>query len=184
MSKMGISTYQSYCGAQIFDAVGLSQKFVEKFFKGTASQIEGVGIEEIAKETFIRHEQAYSNLEILEHTLDVGGDYAVRKRGEVHAWNADEVTNLQHAVRNNSFKQFKDYSRSIDQQDERLLTIRGLFRLKTAEELGKKRIELDEVESAKEIVKRFATGAMSYGSISAEAHENLAIAMNLSLIHI
>ena len=178
MSKMGISTYQSYCGAQIFDAVGLSQIFVDKFFKGTASQIQGIGIEEIARETVIRHEQAYSNLEILKHTLDVGGDYAVRKRGEVHAWNSDEVTNLQHAVRNNSFQQFKDYTRSIDEQDEKLLTIRGLFRLKTAEEIGTKKVDLDEVESAKEIVKRFATGAMSYGSISAEAHENLAIAMN------
>ncbi len=178
MSKMGISTYQSYCGAQIFDAVGLSQTLVDKFFKGTASQIQGVGIEEISKETFIRHEQAYSNLEILKHTLDVGGDYAVRKRGEVHAWNSDEVTNLQHAVRNNSFEQFKDYTRSMDEQDKRLLTIRGLFRLKTAEETGRKKLKLEEVENVKDIVKRFATGAMSYGSISAEAHENLAIAMN------
>ena len=101
--------------------------------------------------------QKYSNLEILKHTLDVGGDYAVRKRGEVHAWNSDYFTNLQHSVRNNSFKQFKDYTRSIDEQDERLLTIRGLFRFKTSEEIGNKRVNLDEVESAKEIVKRFAT---------------------------
>ncbi len=178
MSKMGISTYQSYCGAQIFDAVGLSEEFVNAHFKGTSTQINGVGINEIAKETIIRHEEAYSNLEVLRDSLDVGGDYAVRKRGEVHAWSADEITNLQHAVRSNSFDKFKEYTKSMDEQEERLFTIRGLFRLKEADETGRKPITVDEVEPAKEIVKRFATGAMSYGSISAEAHENLAIAMN------
>jgi glutamate synthase (NADPH/NADH) large chain len=178
MSKMGISTYQSYCGAQIFDAVGLSQKFADEYFKGTSSQIEGIGIEEIAKETVNRHKEAYSNLEVLKYDLDVGGDYAVRKRGEAHVWNAEEVTNLQHSVRNNSYEQFKLYTKSIDEQDEKLLTIRGLFRLKPAEETGRLKLRLEEIEDAKEIVKRFATGAMSYGSISAEAHENLAIAMN------
>ena len=101
MSKMGISTYQSYCGAQIFDAVGLSEEFVSKYFKGTSTQISGVGINEIAKETISRHDEAYSNLEVLRDSLDVGGDYAVRKRGEVHAWSSDEITNLQHAVRSN-----------------------------------------------------------------------------------
>ena len=178
MSKMGISTYQSYCGAQIFDAVGLSEEFVSKYFKGTSTQISGIGINEIAKETITRHEEAYSNLEVLRDSLDVGGDYAVRKRGEVHAWNSDEITNLQHAVRSNSFDTFKEYSRSMDEQEERLFTIRGLFRLKDSSETGRNSIKIDEVEPAKEIVKRFATGAMSYGSISAEAHENLAIAMN------
>ncbi len=178
MSKMGISTYQSYCGAQIFDAVGLSEEFVNAYFKGTSTQISGVGIKEIAKETIIRHEEAYSNLEVLRDSLDVGGDYAVRKRGEVHAWSSDEITNLQHAVRSNSFDKFKEYTKSMDEQEERLFTIRGLFRLKEADETGRKPITVDEVEPAKEIVKRFATGAMSYGSISAEAHENLAIAMN------
>ena len=178
MSKMGISTYQSYCGAQIFDAVGLSEEFVNEYFKGTSTQISGVGINEIAKETITRHEEAYSNLEVLRDSLDVGGDYAVRKRGEVHAWSSDEITNLQHAVRSNSFDKFKEYSNSMDEQEERLFTIRGLFRLKEADETGRSVVNLDEVEPAKEIVKRFATGAMSYGSISAEAHENLAIAMN------
>ena len=178
MSKMGISTYQSYCGAQIFDAVGLSEEFVNAYFKGTSTQISGVGINEIGQETIIRHEEAYSNLEVLRDSLDVGGDYAVRKKGEVHAWSADEITNLQHAVRSNSFDKFKDYTKSMDEQEERLFTIRGLFRLKEANETGRKPITVDEVEPAKEIVKRFATGAMSYGSISAEAHENLAIAMN------
>ena len=115
---------------------------------------------------------------IRDSSLDVGGDYAVRKRGEVHAWSSDEITNLQHAVRSNSFDTFKEYSRSMDEQEERLFTIRGLFRLKDSSETGRNSIKIDEVEPAKEIVKRFATGAMSYGSISAEAHENLAIAMN------
>ncbi len=178
MSKMGISTYQSYCGAQIFDAVGLSEEFVNKYFKGTSTQISGVGINEIAKETITRHKEAYSNLEVLRDSLDVGGDYAVRKRGEVHAWSSEEITNLQHAVRSNSFDTFKEYSRSMDEQEERLFTIRGLFRLKDSSETGRNSIKIDEVEPAKDIVKRFATGAMSYGSISAEAHENLAIAMN------
>ena len=178
MSKMGISTYQSYCGAQIFDAVGLSEDFVRDYFKGTSTQISGVGLNEIAKETITRHDEAYSNLEVLRDSLDVGGDYAVRKRGEVHAWSSDEIANLQHAVRSNSFDTFKEYSKSMDEQEERLFTIRGLFRLKEAGETGRKVVKIDEVEPAKEIVKRFATGAMSYGSISAEAHENLAIAMN------
>ncbi len=178
MSKMGISTYQSYCGAQIFDAVGLSDEFVSEYFKGTSTQISGVGISEIARETITRHEEAYSNLELLRDSLDVGGDYAVRKRGEVHAWSSDEITNLQHAVRSNSFDKFKEYTKSMDEQEERLFTIRGLFRLKEAGETGRNFINIDEVEPAKDIVKRFATGAMSYGSISAEAHENLAIAMN------
>jgi len=178
MSKMGISTYQSYCGAQIFDAVGLSSKFISQYFTGTATTIEGIGLEEIAKETFERHRAAYGNVPILSHALDVGGDYALRQRGEIHAWTSDEVTNLQHAVRGNSQDNYRAYAQSINGHQERLLTIRGLFRLKPAEETGRKPIDLDQVEPAADIVKRFATGAMSYGSISAEAHENLAIAMN------
>ncbi|MEL6503955.1 MAG: glutamate synthase large subunit [Pseudomonadota bacterium] len=178
MSKMGISTYQSYCGAQIFDAIGLSEDFIADFFTGTASQIGGIGLKEIAKETFDRHQAAYGDVPVLRNTLEVGGDYALRQRGEAHVWTSDEVTNLQHAVRGNSQDNYRDYAKSINDQQERLLTIRGLFRLRKAEETGRKPLSLDEVEPAREIVKRFSTGAMSYGSISAEAHETLAIAMN------
>ena len=178
MSKMGISTYQSYCGAQIFDAVGLSTGFIDQYFSGTASKIEGVGIDQISKEAFIRHDMAYNDIPILRHSLDVGGEYAVRHRGEAHAWTSDEVTYLQHATRLGNVNDYKEYAKLINDHDKRLLTIRGLFRLKDAEECGKTSIQINEVEPATEIVKRFATGAMSYGSISAEAHENLAIAMN------
>ena len=178
MSKMGISTYQSYCGAQIFDAVGLSTEFIDQYFSGTASKIEGVGIDQISKEAFIRHDMAYNDIPILRHSLDVGGEYAVRHRGEAHAWTSDEVTYLQHATRLGNVNDYKEYAKLINDHDKRLLTIRGLFRLKEAEECGKTSIPINEVEPATEIVKRFATGAMSYGSISAEAHENLAIAMN------
>ena len=178
MSKMGISTYQSYCGAQIFDAVGLSSDFVNQYFTGTATTIEGVGLNEIARETFERHRAAYSEVPVLKYDLDVGGDYGLRQRGETHAWTSDEVTNLQHAVRGNSLENYKAFAKSINDHHERLLTIRGLFRLRPAEETGRTSIPLDQIEPAAEIVKRFSTGAMSYGSISAEAHENLAIAMN------
>ncbi|MEM8750335.1 MAG: glutamate synthase large subunit [Pseudomonadota bacterium] len=178
MSKMGISTYQSYCGAQIFDAIGLSSEFVKDYFTGTASQIEGIGLDEIAKETFERHREAYGDVPVLRNALDVGGDYALRQRGEAHAWTSDEVTNLQHAVRGNSKERYRAFAESINKQSERLLTMRGLFRLRSAEETGRTPLSLNEVESASEIVKRFATGAMSYGSISAEAHETLALAMN------
>ncbi len=184
MSKMGISTYQSYCGAQIFDAIGLSSGFIKQYFTGTATQIEGIGLEEIAKETFERHREAYADIPVLRHSLDVGGDYALRQRGEIHAWTSDEITNLQHAVRNpdresdDARQNYRAFADSINKQSERLLTIRGLFQLRPASETGRQSIDLDQVEPASEIVKRFATGAMSYGSISAEAHENLAIAMN------
>ena len=178
MSKMGISTYQSYCGAQIFDAVGLSTKFVDKYFTGTATQIEGVGLPEIAAETFNRHEDAFGLNPVLKNALDVGGDYALRIRGEAHVWNADTVSNLQHAVRGNSVEKYRMFAKHINEQSERLKTMRGLFRIKTAEDMGRKPVDLDEVESAKSIVKRFSTGAMSFGSISREAHTTLAIAMN------
>ncbi|MDD9910413.1 MAG: glutamate synthase large subunit [Ahrensia sp.] len=184
MSKMGISTYQSYCGAQIFDAIGLSSAFVAEYFTGTATQIEGIGLDEIARETCARHREAYGDVPVLRNALDVGGDYALRQRGEDHVWTSDEVTNLQHAVRNadrtsqSAQDNYNAFADSINKQSQRLLTIRGLFRLKDAEETGRAPIDIDDVEPASEIVKRFSTGAMSYGSISAEAHENLAIAMN------
>jgi glutamate synthase (NADPH/NADH) large chain len=178
MSKMGISTYQSYCGAQIFDAIGLSTDFVDRYFTGTATQIEGVGLAEIAEETFRRHEDAFGINPVLKTSLDVGGDYAMRIRGEAHVWTAETVSNLQHAVRGNSVDKYRAFATHINQQSERLKTMRGLFKIKTADDMGRKPIELDEVEPAKAIVKRFSTGAMSFGSISREAHTTLAIAMN------
>ena len=178
MSKMGISTYQSYCGAQIFDAVGLSTDFVKKYFTGTATQIEGVGLIEIANEAFHRHEDAFGENPVFRAALDVGGEYAQRIRGEAHVWNAETVSNLQHAVRGNSKDKYLAYARLINEQSERLKTMRGLFRIRSAEEMGRKPVPLEEVEPAAAIVKRFATGAMSFGSISREAHTTLAIAMN------
>ena len=178
MSKMGISTYQSYCGAQIFDAVGLKSEFVAKYFTGTATRIEGVGLDEIAEETVRRHRDAFSDAPIYRSMLDVGGDYAVRVRGEDHVWTAATVAALQHAVRGNSYDKYRQYAEVINDQSERLFTIRGLFRLKFAHEDGRPAIATEEVEPAQEIVKRFSTGAMSYGSISREAHTTLAIAMN------
>ena len=178
MSKMGISTYQSYCGAQIFDAVGLRQNFVDKYFTGTHTRIEGVGLAEIAEETVRRHRDAFSDAPIYKSMLDVGGDYAVRMRGEDHVWTAETVARLQHAVRGNSQEHYRAFAKIVNDQTERLLTIRGLFRIGTAEEDGRSPVPLDEVEPAKNIVRRFSTGAMSFGSISREAHTTLAIAMN------
>jgi glutamate synthase (NADPH/NADH) large chain len=178
MSKMGISTYQSYCGAQIFDAVGLKQDFVDRYFTGTHTRIEGVGLAEIAEETVRRHRDAFSDAPVYRSMLDVGGDYAVRVRGEDHVWNAETVKRLQHAVRGNSREHYRAFAAIVNDQTERLLTIRGLFRIKSAEEDGRKPVPLDEVEPAKNIVRRFSTGAMSFGSISREAHTTLAIAMN------
>src|SRR5215216_1204148 len=178
MSKMGISTYQSYCGAQIFDAVGLKSDFVDKYFTGTATRIEGVGLEEIAQETAWRHADAFGNSPVLRHFLEVGGEYMFRLRGEAHAWTPETVATLQHAVRGNSYDRYRGYARVIDEQSEQFLTIRGLFRIKSAEEDARAPVPLDEIEPAKEIVKRFSTGAMSFGSISREAHTTLAIAMN------
>jgi len=178
MSKMGISTYQSYCGAQIFDAVGLSSEFVKKYFTGTATQIEGVGLVEIANESFQRHEDAFGENPVFRAALDVGGDYAQRMRGEAHVWNAETVANLQHAVRGNSRDKYQAYARLINEQSERLKTMRGLFRIRAAAEMGRQPVAIEEVEPAAKIVKRFSTGAMSFGSISREAHTTLAIAMN------
>jgi glutamate synthase (NADPH/NADH) large chain len=178
MSKMGISTYQSYCGAQIFDAVGLKADFVAKYFAGTHTRIEGVGLAEIAEETAQRHAEAFGDSPVYKNALDVGGEYAYRTRGEDHAWTAESVSLLQHAARGNSQERYKTFAKILNEQSERLLTLRGLFRVKTAEDEKRKPVPLAEVEPAKEIVKRFATGAMSFGSISREAHTTLAIAMN------
>ncbi|MCC6918677.1 MAG: glutamate synthase large subunit [Alphaproteobacteria bacterium] len=174
MSKMGISTFQSYCGAQIFDAVGLSSAFVEKYFTGTATTIEGAGMAEIAEEAVARHQAAFGDNPIYRTMLDVGGDYAFRLRGEDHAWTPESVGKLQHAVRGNLTNEYEAFAATINEQNERLLTIRGLMEFKWADQP----VPLDEVEPASEIVKRFATGAMSFGSISREAHTTLAIAMN------
>lgn len=178
MSKMGISTYQSYCGAQIFDAVGLSSRFVDQYFTGTATTIEGVDLDEIAEETVRRHASAFGNDPVLANTLEFGGEYAVRLRGESHVWTSETVSTLQHAVRKGSFETFGQYSKLVNREAERAQTIRGLFKLRMAGETGRKPVPIEEVEPAKEIVKRFSTGAMSFGSISREAHTTLARAMN------
>jgi glutamate synthase (NADPH/NADH) large chain len=178
MSKMGISTYQSYCGAQIFDAVGLAKDFVKRYFFGTYSLVGGVGLAEIAEETVRRHREAFGEAPTLKTMLDVGGEYAVRLRGEAHAWTAPVVAALQHAVRGNAQDKYREYARMLNDQSRRLLTIRGLFRIRSAEEIGRAPVPIDEVEPAASIVRRFSTGAMSYGSISREAHTTLAIAMN------
>ncbi len=178
MAKMGISTYQSYCGAQIFDAIGLRSSFVRKYFTGTHTQIEGIGLREIARETVDRHKEAFGDSPVLSTALEVGGEYAYRIRGEAHVWRPSVVADLQHAVRGNLPDKYRDFAAQVNDQSEQLLTMRGLFRIRRAEELGRKPVPLAEVEPASEIVKRFATGAMSYGSISREAHTTLAIAMN------
>ena len=174
MSKMGISTYQSYCGAQIFDAVGLSTQFVADYFYGTPTTIEGAGLAEIAEESVRRHKLAFGNSPVYANQLDVGGDYMYRIRGEDHMWTPETVSALQHAVRGNSQDRYRQFAAAINDQDERLITPRSLFTIKQAATP----IPIDEVEPASEIVKRFATGAMSFGSISREAHTTLAIAMN------
>jgi glutamate synthase (NADPH) large chain len=175
MSKMGISTVQSYRGAQIFEAVGLNKELVEKYFTGTASRIEGVGFDVIARETLERHKRAYPDRDVPVPALDVGGQYQWRRDGEYHLFNPDTVHKLQYAVRTGNYKMFKEYSKLVDDQSKRLCTLRGLFDFKSE---GRTPVPISEVEPASEIVKRFASGAMSYGSISKEAHENLAIAMN------
>jgi glutamate synthase (NADPH/NADH) large chain len=174
MSKMGISTFQSYCGAQIFDAVGLSRAFIEKYFTGTQSAVDGVGLKEIAEETVQRHKLAFGDLQYLQNALDPGGEYAYRIRGEDHMWTPDTVAKLQHAARSGNFETYEEFSKLMNDQSERLMTLRGLFELKKS----KNPVPLAEVEPASEIVKRFASGAMSFGSISREAHTTLAIAMN------
>jgi glutamate synthase (NADPH/NADH) large chain len=178
MSKMGISTYQSYCGGQVFDAIGLKSEFVAKYFTGTATMIEGVGIEEIAEETRRRHFLAFSSDPVLANALEVGGEYMFRKRGEAHLWSPDAVAKLQHAVRQSDPANFAEYSAMVNDKTSRAQTIRGLFKIKMADEAGRTPVPVEHVESAADIVKRFSTGAMSFGSISREAHATLAVAMN------
>ena len=179
MSKMGISTYMSYTGAQIFEAIGLSEELVDKYFQGTASNIGGIGVFEIAEEAIHLHQLAFSDDPVLANMLDAGGEYAFRVRGEDHMWTPDSIAKLQHSTRtgpeNGGYQTYKEYANLINDQSKRHMTLRGLFEFKLE---PAKAIDLSEVESAKEIVKRFATGAMSLGSISTEAHATLAIAMN------
>jgi glutamate synthase (NADPH/NADH) large chain len=175
MSKMGISTYMSYTGAQIFEAVGLSSSLVEKYFTGTTSSVEGIGVFEVAEEAIRLHQSAFSADPVLAEALDAGGEYAFRVRGEEHMWTPDAVAKLQHSTRANSYSTYKEYAQIINDQSQRHMTFRGLFDLRVD---PSKSVPIDEVEPAKEIVKRFATGAMSLGSISTEAHTTLAIAMN------
>ena len=175
MSKMGVSTYMSYCGAQLFEAIGLSSETVNKYFTGTPSRVEGIGVVEIAEEAIRMHRAAFSADPVLANALDAGGEYAWRARGEEHMWTPDAIAKLQHSTRANNFSTYKEYAQIINDQSRRHLTLRGLFEFKID---PAKAIALDEVESAAEIVKRFATGAMSLGSISTEAHATLAIAMN------
>jgi len=181
MSKMGISTQQSYRGAQIFEAVGLEQGLVNEFFTRTPSRIGGIGLEGIAAETFTRHEHAWPKTSVPQTLeLDVGGRYQWRRKGESHMLSPDVVASLQRSTQINSRAEFKKYQQMIDEQQTKLLTLRGLLDFQWADDGpdGLRAVPLDDVEPAKEIVKRFATGAMSYGSISKEAHETLAIAMN------
>ncbi|MFF1690078.1 MULTISPECIES: glutamate synthase large subunit [unclassified Streptomyces] len=176
MSKMGISTVASYRGAQVFEAVGLDEAFVEKYFNGTATKIGGAGLDVIAQEVAARHAKAYpaSGIAPAHRALDIGGEYQWRREGEPHLFDPETVFRLQHATRNRRYDIFKKYTGRVNEQSERLMTLRGLFGFKS----GREAISIDEVEPASEIVKRFSTGAMSYGSISKEAHETLAIAMN------
>jgi glutamate synthase (NADPH/NADH) large chain/glutamate synthase (ferredoxin) len=175
MSKMGVSTYMSYCGAQLFEAIGINSATVDQYFTGTASRVGGIGVFEIAEEGIRMHKAAYGNDPVLANRLDAGGEYAWRARGEEHMWTPDAIAKLQHSTRANNWNTYKEYAQLINDQSKRHMTLRGLFEFKID---PAKAIPLDEVEPAKEIVKRFATGAMSLGSISTEAHATLAIAMN------
>jgi glutamate synthase domain-containing protein 2/glutamate synthase domain-containing protein 1/glutamate synthase domain-containing protein 3 len=175
MSKMGVSTYMSYCGAQLFEAIGLDKAVVDKYFRGTASQVGGIGVFEIAEEALRMHKAAFGDDPVLASMLDAGGEYAWRVRGEEHMWTPDAIAKLQHSTRAGKFETYKEYAQIINDQSRRHMTLRGLFEFKVN---PSKAIPLEEVEPAAEIVKRFATGAMSLGSISTEAHSTLALAMN------
>ncbi|MEX1166575.1 MAG: glutamate synthase central domain-containing protein, partial [Hydrogenophaga sp.] len=175
MSKMGVSTYMSYCGAQLFEAIGLNTDTVKKYFTGTPSRVEGIGVFQIAEEAIRMHKAAFGDDPVLETMLDAGGEYAWRARGEEHMWTPDAIAKLQHSSRANNWSTYKEYAQIINDQSKRHMTLRGLFEFKLD---PSKAIAIDEVEPAKEIVKRFATGAMSLGSISTEAHSTLAVAMN------
>ena len=175
MSKMGVSTYMSYCGAQLFEAIGLNSDTIEKYFTGTASRVEGIGVFEIAQEAIRMHEAAFGDDPVLAGMLDAGGEYAWRTRGEEHMWTPDAIAKLQHSARSNNWNTYKEYAQLINDQSRRHMTLRGLFEFRID---PSRAIPVDEVEPAKDIVKRFATGAMSLGSISTEAHATLAVAMN------
>lgn len=177
MSKMGISTVSSYAGAQTFEAVGLSQQFVDQYFTGTVSKLGGIGIDVVAEENAARHRAAYpeDGAIIAHERLAVGGEYQWRRDGAPHLFNPDTVFRLQHSTRNRRYDVFREYTKMVDDQSTSLMTLRGMFALDTA---GRTPTPIDEVEPVESIVKRFSTGAMSYGSISPEAHETLAIAMN------
>ena len=174
ISKMGISTIQSYCGAQVFEALGLDQDFVDRYFTWTPSRIGGVGLDVIAEEARLRHKRAFPDRSAHEPTLGGGGQYSYRREGELHLFNPQTIHKLQHACRVDSYEVFKEYSKLVDDQAQRLCTLRGLMELKSE----RRPVPIDTVEPVAQIVKRFKTGAMSYGSISKEAHETLAIAMN------
>jgi glutamate synthase (NADPH/NADH) large chain/glutamate synthase (ferredoxin) len=175
MSKMGVSTYMSYCGAQLFEAIGINSETVDKYFTGTPSRVQGIGIFEIAEEAIRMHTSAFSNDPVLANMLETGGEYAWRTRGEDHMWTPDAIAKLQHSTRANNWTTYKEYAQIINDQSRRHMTLRGLFEFKID---PSKAIPIDQVEPATEIVKRFATGAMSLGSISTEAHATLAVAMN------
>jgi glutamate synthase (NADPH/NADH) large chain len=175
MSKMGISTYMSYTGAQIFEAVGLSHALVDKYFNGTTSSVEGIGVFEVAEEAIRIHKAAFGDDPVLEGALDAGGEYAFRVRGEEHMWTPDAIAKLQHSTRNKSYATYREYAQIINDQSKRHMTLRGLFEFRFDQRTP---VPLEEVEPASEIVRRFSTGAMSLGSISTEAHTTLAIAMN------
>jgi glutamate synthase (NADPH/NADH) large chain len=175
MSKMGVSTYMSYCGAQLFEAIGLEPNFVQKYFRGTASQVGGIGVFQVAEEALRTHIAAFGDDPVLQGMLDAGGEYAWRTRGEEHMWTPDVIAKLQHSTRSGKFETYKEYAQLVNDQSRRHMTLRGLFEFKADQS---KAIPIEEVEPAAEIVKRFATGAMSLGSISTEAHSTLAIAMN------
>ena len=175
MSKMGVSTYMSYCGAQLFEVIGLNSATMDKYFTGTASRVQGIGVFEIAEEAIRMHRAAFSDDPVLANMLDAGGEYAWRVRGEEHMWTPDAIAKLQHSTRANNWNTYKEYAQIINDQSRRHMTLRGLFEFRID---PSKAISVEEVEPASEIVKRFATGAMSLGSISTEAHATLAVAMN------
>jgi len=180
MSKMGVSTVASYTGAQIFEAIGLSQSLVDRYFTGTTSKLGGIGLDTVAEEVARRHRKAYpvDGLPPAHRSLDIGGEYQWRREGEPHLFDPETIFRLQHSTRAGRYDVFKQYTARVDEQSQRLMTLRGLFRLRAAEALGQQPVPIEEVEPVSDIVKRFSTGAMSYGSISKEAHETLAIAMN------
>jgi glutamate synthase (NADPH/NADH) large chain len=173
MSKMGISTLRSYCGAQLFEAIGLNSAFIDAYFTGTSSRIEGIGLEEIAAEALANHKSAFEQRPVGALDLDFGGEYHYRRTGERHLWNPTTVSRLQHAVKNNDADAYADYAKAVNDQSRELCTLRGLFEFVPGQP-----VPIEEVEPASEIIKRFCTGAMSHGSISKEAHECMAIAMN------